>query len=409
MIMIAAAAVIMPALLILAAMIPKDAIKENSLKSAEYLYEQELFDCAVGEIEGSRIDRYADSILLNIAYHFDPSYPVKSVILSAYYFTPDHEENENYLMGVRDDRGITRQYFRYWHGSLVYVRPLLTLLPVKGIYILNACVLAVLLAACIYVFIKNGEPVPAVAMLISLILTRSWYVPLSLEYTWTFMLMFTGSLIVFFIFKKGYGYGVFFAISGMVTAFVDFLTTETLTLLVPLLLILWLDRRHLAGSEDKLWRLPVRSTLAWGIGYAGMWSSKWIITSIVMHENAFSYVSENVEERIGGDLGIGTWEYITGAISRNIGCLFPFGYGAAGGFAFIALIIFAAYRGYVYRTRPINRNYIITLAVLGLVPYLRFLILHNHAYLHCFFTYRAQMATIMAVVMIISHMTEKTD
>ena len=83
-IIVAAAAVIMPALLILSALIPRKAIRQHSLESAEYLYESELFGYVEDGVEGSCIDRYADAILLNIAYHFDSDYPLQSVMLSAY-------------------------------------------------------------------------------------------------------------------------------------------------------------------------------------------------------------------------------------------------------------------------------------------------------------------------------------
>ena len=39
------------------------------------------------------------------------------------------------------------------------------------------------------------------------------------------------------------------------------------------------------------------------------------------------------------------------------------------------------------------------------VPYARYIILHNHSYIHCFFTYRAQAATVAAAVLIIHYLT----
>ena len=64
------AASLMLGALLLSALVPKEAIKEKTLESAEYLYEGELFGEALSGIEGSRIDRYADAILLNIAWHY---------------------------------------------------------------------------------------------------------------------------------------------------------------------------------------------------------------------------------------------------------------------------------------------------------------------------------------------------
>ena len=400
----------MPALLVLSAMIPKEYIRDNMLRSAEYLYESELFGDVIEGIDGSRIDRYADSILLNIAYHYDKDYPLRSVMVSAYYFTPDHEENENLLIAVRDDMGMNRQYLRYWHGSIAVIRPLLTLMPINGIYILNGAVILALIVLYIYVFAKDGDYAAPVALFISLIITRSFYVPLSCEYAPTYILMLSSSCIAGILYKKGqYAWlKPLFFITGMATSFADFLTTETLTLLVPLITLIWLLRKAGRRSTDLI-KNTVILTVLWACGYVVMWVSKWILCSAVFSENAMQYVTDHVSERLGGDLGLNMWQYITGALLRNIGCLFPLGYGAIGGMIFIALIIFAAYRGYVYKRGSINGYLVTALSVMGVIPYIRFIGLHNHSYLHYFFTYRAQAATVMAIVLIVWAITEKKD
>lgn len=398
----------MPAMLILAALIPRDAIKEKSLKSAQYMFEHEQFECMIDGVEGSRLDRYADSILLNIAYNLDSEYPIKSVMLSAYYFTPDHEENENYLISVRDDTGINRQYLRYWHGSIALVRPLLAVVSVCGIYVVNACIIVILFAVYAVLLVRIKEYVPLVAMAIALVMTRVWFVPMCLEYTWMIMLMLICSIATVVMHKKEMDgcYDLLFILSGMTTAFFDFLTTETLTLLVPLLLILWFMQYRDVSPKDKI-LLPLKYAICWGVSYVAMWASKWLLTSVVMKENALPYVLEHVEERIGGDLGLGLGQYITGALIRNIGCLFPLGYGAIGVIAFIAVIIYAFYRAYVYRGNAVDKRLILVMTLAGLVPFVRYMVLHNHSYIHCFFTYRAMIATVMSAVMIVSLITKR--
>ncbi|MCR5302335.1 MAG: hypothetical protein K6E49_07820 [Lachnospiraceae bacterium] len=413
-----AAAVIMPASLVLTALIPKGSIRTHSLESAQYLYDGELFGCVKEGIEGSRIDRYADAILLNIAYNLDSEYPIESVALSAYYFTPDHEENENYLMAVRDDPGINRQYLRYWHGSIVFVRPLLTILNVRNMYILNAVVLAALLLTFCIMMARRKEYTLIIALIVSLVISRAWYVPLSLEYTWTFMIMLICSIIAAILCQKELGeyYAVFFAITGMATSFVDFLTTETITLLMPLLVIMWLTRGRYEemgkpglGSFIKRrdFGMVMQCSLSWLAGYVCMWVSKWIMCSLVMKENALPYVTEHVTERLGGEIGVGEGEFIAGAVTRNIGCLFPLGYGAIGVIGFMALILFALYRGFVYRQDHTDRGFIALAAMIAFAPWLRYLVLHNHSYIHFFFTFRAQAAAVMAVVLITARLTEK--
>ena len=206
--------------------------------------------------------------------------------------------------------------------------------------------------------------------------------------------------------RKDYA-GIFFMIGGVVTSYMDFLTTETLTLLIPLILILWISMR----KEENVTRFyfvkkSVKAAGIWICGYVGMWLMKWTMAALVLKENVWPYISEHIGERLGGDIGISPWQYITGAVFRNIKCLFPLEYGVIGILVAIVLLLTAAYFGYVYRKKNIRKNRVLIYAAAGIVPYIRYIILHNHSYLHCFFTYRAQMATILVIVLILEEMAE---
>lgn len=396
-------------LLVLSAIIPQSAIKENVRESAEYLCEGELFGKVVKDVNSSKIDRYADSILLGIAYQYDSNKPLTSVMWSSYYHMDYNNENENLLNAVTNDCEANRQYMRYWHGSNAIVRPLLMVFNIKQIYIFNGIIMALLIVFLCFTLIKNKAYAPAVGVACGLIMTSFWFVPFSLEYTWTYLLMLLMSIIGVKIVlnKKDGAVGIFFLISGMVTNYLDFLTTETLTLTIPLLLMLWVDQKQNPQKDMKAFFKNVgKSVAAWALGYACMWMTKWLLASLVLSENVIPYVSEHIGERIGGDLGIGFFRYIFGAVWNNVKCLFPFEYGAVGLFAGIALVIFAVYIGYVYHGKHIDKKWILLYALIGLIPYIRYVVLHNHSYLHCFFTYRAQMATVLAIVLILEKMTD---
>ena len=356
--------------LLLSAKIPQSAIRDNVQESATYLSEGELFGRAVKDVDGSKLDRYADSILLGIAYQYDSEKPLTSVMWSSYYHSDLDNENENLLAAVTNDYEANQQYLRYWHGSIAF----------------------------------------------GLVLTSFWFVPFSLEYTWTYMLMLIFSMIgVRLIYKKHHkAVGICFLVSGMVTNFLDFLTTETLTLTVPLLLMLWMERKQNVESKSKSesdWKasfqMAGKAAIAWGAGYVGMWLMKWLLASSVLSENVMPYVSEHIGERIGGDLGIGLAAYIFGAIWKNIRCLFPFEYGIIGAFTGIGLVVYSLYVGYVYYKKNIDKKCVLLYVLIGLVPYIRYIVLHNHSYLHCFFTYRAQLATILAIVLILEQITDR--
>lgn len=389
-------------LLVLAAMIPRTAIEKNVKKSAQYLCEKPVFFEVAEGVESTMIDRYADAILLGIAYQYDSDKPLESVMWSSYYHTDMKNENDNLLEAVEGKKEANMQYLRYWHGSNTLVRPLLTVLPVKGIYVLNAFVLLALFVWLLTMLARKRCFVPMVGLLAGVVFTQSWFVPMSLEYTWTYLIMLITSIVALTSMRRnGWKYiSAIFLVTGMVTSYMDFLTTETLTLLIPLLLLLSVEH------TDTPWKKSLQMTLYWGVGYAGMWLIKWGIASLVLQQNVMPYVAKNVSERIGGEINLGIGEYLWGAVANNVSCLFPIDYGMMGACVMIVILLVIAYLLFVYRKKNIDKTMIILFAVFGMVPYVRYLVLHNHAYLHCFFTYRAQMVTVFALAWIVGHVTE---
>ena len=396
-------------MLVCSAMIPRTMIKENIEESAAYLCDGELFGCVVKDVNGSKIDRYADSILLAISYQYDSDKPLTSVMWSSYYFSKYQNENFNLLDAVTNDLDPNQQYLRYWHGSNAIVRPLLMVFNIKQIYILSGILLAGLVIILLTVLIKHKAYTPAVGVFAGLVGVSFWFVPFSLEYIWTFFVMLVVSLVgVKQAYRGNAGkLGILFLITGMVTNYLDFLTTETITLTVPLLLVLWAEQRETGyeGIQCSI-KTTAKSVAAWGFGYVGMWLMKWLIASIVLGENVMPYVSQHIGERLDGNLGLGPVQYIFGAIWNNIMCIFPFEYGIMGTIIGIAIVIFVIYTGYVYHAGNIDNKMILLYALVGLIPYMRYVVLHNHSYLHYFFTYRAQMATILAILLILEKLTD---
>ena len=144
-----------------------------------------------------------------------------------------------------------------------------------------------------------------------------------------------------------------------------------------------------------------------------MWVMKWITASIVLGENVMPYVTGHVAERIGGSV---VGYHITGntyidTLLLNLRNLFPYEYGLSGAvlvFLLILAMLFPVATGRVGLREKINGSNVVLFAAIGLIPYIRYLVLHNHSYIHNFFTYRAQAATVMAVCFIILELVEPT-
>jgi len=395
-------------LLVAVALIPRSAIQSNMNESASYLLEKDVFFYLNEEDRSSYIDRYADSILLNIAYNYDSKHPIISVMSSSYYFTSTHNENENLNTTVTSNVEPTLDYIRYWHGSNVILRPLLTLLNIKEIYILNGIVLFILIISTLLLIKKYLGTAVSVCLSISMIATSIWYVPFSLEYTWTILLMLVACILTLVLRDKNTTvlYSLFIVI-GSFTAYLDFLTTETLTLMIPLIILLIYNRENMDSLKSSI-KFTFPMFFAWGVGYVSAWLIKWSLASVILKENVFSMALKQAQYRISGETDTisGVAKNIS-AIIRNITCLFPYSWTEKNVFFLFNItlgIIFVIY--YLFKSQ--KKSYLSSfLLMLGCVPYLRYFILANHSYIHYFFTYRAQMTTIFCIGLLITFGIDK--
>ncbi|MBE5871746.1 MAG: hypothetical protein E7294_10880 [Lachnospiraceae bacterium] len=388
------------------ARIPTEKLQENMKKSAGFLCEREVFFKLSENLECSNIDRYADSILLSIAYHFEPEHPLTSVMNASYYFTEYQNENQNFYESVTKRLPANQQYLRYWHGSAAVVRFLHLFFSLRQIYQLHAVLLAVLALSLIFVLLWHRFFGAATGIVCALTAVSIWYVPFSLEYTWMFLWALIAALAAVVLALKGEEqlFFPFFLIVGIVANWLDFLTTETVTLLIPLLLVLAIKQKK--EKENSPFGFVAGCCGLWGIGYACMWITKWVLASIVLSENAMPYVKEHIGERIGIGEEHKALREMAGAIKNNIRCLFPANLGPIGVAVVCAVGIVLLYLCWVYPKKEWDRRLLFCCIFLGVIPYIRYLVLHDHSYLHFFFTYRAQAAGILALGLIVTEIVD---
>lgn len=396
--------------LIAVAKIPREAIQDNMLESAEYLASRPSRNFLINSIYAAYTDQLADSILLNITYNFDNQDPLHSIIwakLSGY----DYEYSGQYLFeSVRDGVTAEHEYLRYWHGSAVFVRLLHLIFNLHQIYLFHAMFIAALLILLVFILLRSSYIKEAVGVLISMISVSIWTVPFCLEYTWVFLTMLLASIIAveMVIHGKEQWYGAFFLITGMVTVYLDFLTTETLTLCIPLLLILSIRNRCEKAIRNQ-WLLTIKASLLWLIGYGGMWAMKWVISSAVLHQDVMQYVTGHISERHGSNPFELSAEFVVQLLHRNVFRLFPFDYGIVGAaifFVFILMVIVLVYKRKVQLRESINGRMIALYSVIATVPFIRFLVMNNHSYGHSTFTYRALATTVLAICFILGELVE---
>ena len=401
--------------LVVSSMIPRSAIEPKIIESVEFYKKR----AGLHEIEKdhiySYIHYYADTRKLNILYFTDSENPTESILWSKYYQEIKADTNSNFINAVEKNKEPNEQYLRYWNGCLLVLRPLLTIFNMEQIYLINIILLSILALVLIYMLFKKSKKL-AFIFFIASILVASWYVPLCIEYSVTFYIMLIASIIAIKIDKNkknkskeevdGKLFKLFF-ITGMVTTFFDFLTTEILTIFVPILLILIIRKEESRlDSLKNIFKFIIKSSVLWFVGYCGMWLAKWIISSIVLHINAFEYVKDEFALRINGLQGLSSYQKLYGnVINRNfmgiplidfISTNFEHWEIKSVLIIFIALVLM-----FINWKELKNKKYLIIFVLIAITPYIRYLVLANHSYRHAMFTFRDQIITIIVILYII--------
>lgn len=393
-----AAIAMMWGLLVLTSLIPNEKIYEGLMESADYYGNTEAFSFENSGKLCDVADNYADAILLNILWNIDSAHPVYSSLDTKYY--SGEELGVNYglyaaLNGVAPDT----DYSRYWHGSVIFIRPLMAFMSARGVKAVGLAAVIILAAVCCGILVKKRRYFAAAALAVSLCCVHVWNVGLSLEYIPMFIVTMAMCILYVLLEKKGDIYvTVLSVIGGAAAAFFDFLTAETLSILLPLLLVV-----IIRYSDDRLEEnglpLVIKSGCCWGAAYLMTFIVKWAAASAVTGENKFVSAIHSAEVRIDGETDMSLPMQIISAPLANLSTLFGGDVRVDGGRIALGLILTFLISGSIClllgSKKPPKAE--ITIAVLGLVPYLRYIVLSNHSYLHEYFTYRAQAATVMAL------------
>ncbi len=187
-------------------------------------------------------------------------------------------------------------YARYWHGYLVFLKPLLLLFNLEEIYFLNQIFQSLLLIAVIVGMVKRHKEKYAICYGLAFVFLVPVVMPMSLSLSLCFYMYLITNLVQLRYhdrWKEKKQYVYVFLIVGMITSYIDFLTYPIVTLGMPLVMYFVL--------EEETWKQSIKKTagysIAWGVGYIGMWMSKWILASIILKENILLDAGNTLAQR----------------------------------------------------------------------------------------------------------------
>lgn len=387
--------IILGTLLILAAYcIPKEAMLPNVRTSIETFEKEGIYYCLF-DSPGSRLDNFTDVFMVGNTI----TSKGKGIIddaMSNYRTSGSGLNNIQSLRAYVDNESISFwSYGRYWHGYLVFLKPLFTIFSYSQIRYLNVLFQVGLIAAICVALTKRGLARLCLPIVLVWYLLCPPAVMMSLQFSSVFYIAF-GACLLIILFHKHFekkGYPYFFIVVGAATSYFDLLTYPMLTLILPLVVVLAMQNdknRKLVASLVSL----VKCGVAWGVGFLGMWFGKWCIASLLTGADYISQSLSQIATRTSATTSAGEQVAITEGLKRSLETLLtpPVLFGL--GLAAVLCIVLA-----VKKQKQVKFSFAgyVPFILLSLVPIVWLLITCNHSTVHFWFAYRNLAAVVFAL------------
>jgi hypothetical protein len=385
--------VIFVVLMICTYLIPKNAIRDNVIDSALIIQKEGQYPM-FHNLRLTKLDNYTDATMLNIAISTDEEHLLTSAMADYYYYDTINRPEKAYIVErvAKDDTyGMKRlNYGRYWQGYQVTLRPALCIFGIRGIRILNYILLTFLTVVCIWLLWNLVGRVEALMLLISLLVVFFPVVPYSMQYSTCFYLMFL-AMIALIAFPKltadNRNVMVTFFCIGAITVFMDFLTTPQLTIGMPLIAAI------LVRKPKNAMQWVILAAIAWGMGYALLWASKWLLGYLLTDFDLLADAMEQVEYRTSHeynqtDLTIPTvFNYVLFDNSIHSGWIIL-------AVAVVAILVYL----WLQKGWNVQKSYAWLLLIALIVP-VWYIIMRQHSVMHRWFTVRAFLVTIYSILL----------
>lgn len=353
--------------------------------------------CWAPEERSARLDGFTDAIMLQTAVYVRDENPMKAAMRNdRMEFTEGKLDPagslKQYVYGDRS--GYVVDYARYWHGYLLFLKPLLLFFSLSDIRMMNAAFQLILAAGVLLLAFRKQGLRLALPMGLALLVINPISTALSMQFSSIYYLTLLGLLVMLLTesWDRSWGYLVFLFL-GIGTAFFDFLTYPACAVGICLALQALMSR---ADGKTRLLK-TIGSGAAWAFGYGGMWSGKWLAASLITGTNVLRDAMEQAQYRSGGEVTAaegGVSATFGAVLGRNLGVLAN----PAAAVIVLALLGLLVWLLVTKRCRfALERASLLSLAVAFAVPFVWYFLLRNHSLVHCWMTYRNLSAAVFAL------------
>ncbi len=374
-------------LLFLVFCIPAGRLLLGCANSISVFQQEGTYPLVMAGYPNSQLDNYTDGSMLNNAIYSGVESPINQAVSCYRYSYSDQNPMESFISYLwMDESYSVVSCPRYWHGFLIVLKPLLMFMSYTDIRVWNGLLQLLMTGALIGLFVRRSLSHYIPPMLVSLFFLNPQVVALSLQYSTVFNLTLL-SMLLFLLFSehidKKNCYAEFFLLAGIATSYFDLLTYPLLTLGLPLTLVLIYRQKHSSKVKPLLIQ-TIQYSISWGIGYAGMWAGKWLISIFVLGPGTLTEVSKSLQTRS-----------LSGAASEGSSLFTIIGHNLAMFDKPVYLLLFLVTTiGYLIcmilkKIKPIDLiNRLTPYILIILMPFAWYVVTANHAEVHSWFTHR---------------------
>lgn len=404
---IVGAAVLGTLLLTLVFCIPTDKMEQNVAVSIEHMIteENETESNFLAEYIRTKRETYTDAIMVQNAIDWVDGKNIYEHAMWAYHHDLESEfwtpEDSLKALCNQDDTSqmYVHEYSRYWHGYLIYLKPLLLLFSWTEIVYAGLVFQIAMLVAVLVIAIRKKYVSVCVSMLIGVFFLKPELLVSSLTMAVCFIITLATILIMLLKHDKLEQQGKYpdlFLLVGIIVAYFDFLTYPVVSLGFPLCVYFLIKKEESIMTNIKK---VIAYSIHWGIGYVGMWAMKWIIADITLHTGTIKDALWSIigrTEAIGGRPRMNGGFYV---ISLNLQEYDWVGYSIVAVIVAVLslLAVIAAWRK--VSVKPLLPM-IVALTIIFCIPFVWIIVVQHHSALHARFTFRIIGIAAMAVATI---------
>lgn len=281
--------------------IPQGKMKDNAWESAILMHREGLGSFMWPTVKMTQLDGYTDGLMLNTAYT-ETDDGVRDILLDTRVQVRGINPMESFyeMIALENKDYSVHTYGRYWHGYQILWRPLLCFFNYEEIRQINMALQLALVFVFLYLLFATGEKALGIPFFGMYLFLTPLSLFSSMQFSPCFYLMLLASIALVGLrsYLNGTRRNYLFLLVGILTAYFDLLTYPFVTLGIPLVTYLAIDR-ECRESWKKSIKDIILYSVSWWIGYVGMWGAKWVAASVFTDENVIMDAVNQVKFRSG--------------------------------------------------------------------------------------------------------------